>query len=55
MQPEETRDEVEINSESILSMGNLASSMESFGGITLLIDYGHCGTKTDTFRVFIIL
>lgn len=54
LQPHETRDEVEINSESMLTMGHLASKMESYGGIALVIDYGHCGTKSDTFRVFII-
>ncbi|XP_065201486.1 protein arginine methyltransferase NDUFAF7 homolog, mitochondrial [Planococcus citri] len=50
--PEETRNEIEVNSESILCMGNLASSMECYGGIALIIDYGHCGTKTDTFRAY---
>lgn len=29
----------------------MAHQLEEFGGIALIIDYGHNGDKTDTFRV----
>lgn len=50
-QEKETRDELEVSVEGLAIMELMADRMERFGGITLLIDYGHEGTKTDTFRV----
>ncbi len=32
-------------------MEYLAGLLERYGGIALVIDYGHSGDKTDTFRV----
>lgn len=32
-------------------MEYLADKLERYGGIALVIDYGHNGDKTDTFRV----
>lgn len=34
-------------------MEYLADKLERYGGIALVIDYGHNGNKTDTFRVSI--
>lgn len=32
----------------------IAARIEKEGGYSLLIDYGHDGTKSDTFRVFYV-
>lgn len=48
----EKRDHVEINLESKILIEHLTTRMKEDGGISLIIDYGHEGTKGDTFRSF---
>lgn len=48
----ENRDHLEVCPEAGILMQNLCKRMEEDGGITLIIDYGHNGDKTDTFRSF---
>ncbi|KAM9196657.1 LOW QUALITY PROTEIN: protein arginine methyltransferase NDUFAF7, mitochondrial [Mergus octosetaceus] len=52
IQPEETRDHVEVCPEAGVLIQRLASRIEKDGGAALIADYGHDGTKTDTFRGF---
>ncbi|XP_076042623.1 protein arginine methyltransferase NDUFAF7, mitochondrial [Oratosquilla oratoria] len=49
---EEKRDEIEVCPEAGVFCQELAVRMEEFGGAALIIDYGHSGDKTDTFRGF---
>ncbi|XP_071038528.1 protein arginine methyltransferase NDUFAF7, mitochondrial isoform X2 [Parasteatoda tepidariorum] len=48
----EERDHMEISPDSGILLDRILKRMEEDGGITLIIDYGHEGTKTDTFRSF---
>lgn len=48
----ESRDHVEVSFESDVIVQHIAERLESYGGFGLLIDYGHSGDKTDTFRAF---
>ncbi|POI26996.1 hypothetical protein CIB84_009254, partial [Bambusicola thoracicus] len=50
--PEETRDHVEVCPEAGVLIQRLACRIEKDGGAALIADYGHDGTKTDTFRGF---
>ncbi|XP_071595256.1 protein arginine methyltransferase NDUFAF7, mitochondrial isoform X1 [Heliangelus exortis] len=52
IQPEETRDHVEVCPEAGVIIQRLACRLEKDGGAALVADYGHDGTKTDTFRGF---
>ncbi|XP_075002733.1 protein arginine methyltransferase NDUFAF7, mitochondrial isoform X2 [Calonectris borealis] len=52
IQPEETRDHVEVCPEAGVIIQRLACRIEEDGGAALVADYGHDGTKTDTFRGF---
>ncbi|NXL83517.1 NDUF7 methyltransferase, partial [Alectura lathami] len=52
IQPEETRDHVEVCPEAGVLIQRLACRVEKDGGAALVADYGHDGTKTDTFRGF---
>ncbi|XP_040467426.1 protein arginine methyltransferase NDUFAF7, mitochondrial isoform X2 [Falco naumanni] len=52
IQPEETRDHVEVCPEAGVIIQRLACRIEKDGGAALIADYGHDGTKTDTFRGF---
>ncbi|NXO94515.1 NDUF7 methyltransferase, partial [Certhia brachydactyla] len=52
IQAEETRDHVEVCPEAGVIVQRLASRIEKDGGAALVADYGHNGTKTDTFRGF---
>ncbi|KFV97687.1 NADH dehydrogenase [ubiquinone] complex I, assembly factor 7, partial [Eurypyga helias] len=52
IQPEETRDHVEVCPEAGVIIQRLASRIEKDGGAALVADYGHDGTATDTFRGF---
>ncbi|XP_051469808.1 protein arginine methyltransferase NDUFAF7, mitochondrial isoform X2 [Apus apus] len=52
IQPEETRDHVEVCPEAGVIIQRLACRIEKDGGAALVADYGHDGTKTDTFRGF---
>lgn len=50
-QKEETREHVEVCPKAAVIAQHLATRMREDGGIGLIIDYGHSGEKTDTFRV----
>ncbi|NXC17876.1 NDUF7 methyltransferase, partial [Corythaeola cristata] len=52
IQPEEARDHVEVCPEAGVIIQRLACRIENDGGAALIADYGHDGTKTDTFRGF---
>ncbi|NWI92000.1 NDUF7 methyltransferase, partial [Pitta sordida] len=52
IQPEETRPHVEVCPEAGVIIQRLACRIEKDGGAALVADYGHDGTKTDTFRGF---
>lgn len=52
---EETRDHVEVCPEAGSIAKEIADRLESFGGFSLFIDYGHNGEKSDTLRVSIKL
>ncbi|ELW63964.1 Protein midA like protein, mitochondrial [Tupaia chinensis] len=51
-QHEETRDHVEVCPEAGVIIQELSQRIELTGGAALIADYGHDGTKTDTFRGF---
>lgn len=46
------RDYFEFSPQSGVVMEMLAERLEMFGGFALVVDYGHVGTKGDTFRGF---
>ncbi|KAH0622556.1 hypothetical protein JD844_024953 [Phrynosoma platyrhinos] len=48
----ESRDHVEVCPDAGVIIQKLAHDIEKNGGAALIIDYGHDGTKTDTFRGF---
>ncbi|KAH8292230.1 hypothetical protein KR054_007359 [Drosophila jambulina] len=50
--PGETRSCLEYSLETERQVGLLAERIEKNGGIALIMDYGHFGEKTDTFRAF---
>lgn len=50
--PKETRDHVEISPESGVLVQEMVTRLDRDGGFSLIVDYGHDGTKTDTFRAF---
>ncbi|XP_071550484.1 protein arginine methyltransferase NDUFAF7, mitochondrial isoform X1 [Panulirus ornatus] len=52
IQPEETRDEVEVSPEAAVLCGEMANRIEEDGGISLIIDYGYDGKVSNTFRGF---
>ncbi|XP_055935414.1 protein arginine methyltransferase NDUFAF7, mitochondrial-like isoform X2 [Argiope bruennichi] len=52
LQADETRTSLEVSPESGVLVQEIAARIEKEGGYSLLIDYGHDGTKTDTFRAF---
>ncbi|XP_035206215.1 protein arginine methyltransferase NDUFAF7 homolog, mitochondrial-like isoform X2 [Stegodyphus dumicola] len=51
-QPSEKHDHVEISPEIGILLNDVCKRMKEDGGITLIVDYGHYGEKTDTFRSF---
>uniref|UniRef100_UPI00398EE245 protein arginine methyltransferase NDUFAF7, mitochondrial isoform X3 n=1 Tax=Pristiophorus japonicus TaxID=55135 RepID=UPI00398EE245 len=51
-QRDDERDHVEICPEAGVIIQSLASRISEDGGAALIADYGHNGTKTDTFRGF---
>ncbi|GCC22717.1 hypothetical protein chiPu_0001105 [Chiloscyllium punctatum] len=52
IQNDDERDHIEICPEAGIIVQNLASRITEDGGAALIADYGHNGTKTDTFRGF---
>uniref|UniRef100_A0A673T321 Protein arginine methyltransferase NDUFAF7 n=1 Tax=Suricata suricatta TaxID=37032 RepID=A0A673T321_SURSU len=52
IQPDETRDHVEVCPEAGVTIQELSQRIARTGGAALIADYGHDGTKTDTFRGF---
>lgn len=50
--PEDTRTCLEYSLEAERHVDLLAKRLEQHGGISLIMDYGHLGEKTDTFRAF---
>lgn len=53
-QCDETRDHVEVCPEAGVIVQELSQRIALTGGAMLIADYGHDGTKTDTFRVRMI-
>lgn len=51
VQSDESRDHVEVCAEGGVIIQQLARRVAQHGGAALIADYGHGGTKTDTFRV----
>lgn len=52
IQADEQREHVEVCAEGGVIVQNLATRVSEDGGAALIADYGHDGTKTDTFRGF---
>ncbi|XP_069579802.1 protein arginine methyltransferase NDUFAF7, mitochondrial isoform X2 [Brachyistius frenatus] len=52
VQADERRDHVEVCAEGAVVVQQLARRIVEDGGAALIADYGHDGTKTDTFRGF---
>ncbi|XP_041037883.1 protein arginine methyltransferase NDUFAF7, mitochondrial isoform X4 [Carcharodon carcharias] len=52
IQRDDKRDHIEVCPEAGVIIENLASRITEDGGAALIADYGHNGTKTDTFRGF---
>ncbi|XP_074060055.1 protein arginine methyltransferase NDUFAF7, mitochondrial isoform X3 [Macrotis lagotis] len=52
LQPKETRNHVEVCPEAGVIIQILSERLEEKGGAALIADYGHDGTKMDTFRGF---
>ncbi|XP_048391421.1 protein arginine methyltransferase NDUFAF7, mitochondrial isoform X2 [Stegostoma tigrinum] len=52
IQRDDERDHIEICPEAGIIVQNLATRITEDGGAALIADYGHNGTKTDTFRGF---
>ncbi|XP_037100603.1 protein arginine methyltransferase NDUFAF7, mitochondrial [Syngnathus acus] len=52
VQADESRDHVEVCAEGGVIIQQLARRVSEHGGAALIADYGHDGTKTDTFRGF---
>lgn len=50
-QQDEKRQHVEVCPQGGVIIQNLANRIAEDGGAALIADYGHNGTKTDTFRV----
>lgn len=53
-QCDETRDHVEVCPDAGVIIQELSQRIALTGGAALIADYGHDGTKTDTFRVCLI-
>lgn len=49
--PDDTRKDVEVSPETDIIVNYIAERLERQGGFGLIIDYGHFGDESDTFRV----
>lgn len=52
MRSDEKRKLIEVSPESDILAEHIANRLETFGGFSLIMDYGHSGEKEDTFRSF---
>ncbi|XP_021373834.1 protein arginine methyltransferase NDUFAF7, mitochondrial-like isoform X2 [Mizuhopecten yessoensis] len=52
IQPEDPRNHLEVSPVGGVVISELAKRIAEEGGFSLIIDYGHNGDKTDTFRAF---
>lgn len=52
VQRDERREHVEVSAEAGALLQNISRRISESGGAALIADYGHDGTKTDTFRGF---
>lgn len=43
---------MEISLDTLVILEELTSRLEAYGGLAVIVDYGHDGTKEDTFRAF---
>lgn len=50
--PNEKRDHIEVSPESGVLVQEMTTRLNRDGGCSLIVDYGHNGEKTDTFRAF---
>ncbi|CAO1413002.1 unnamed protein product [Diamesa tonsa] len=50
--PNDSRNDVEVSPETDIIVNYLAERLERNGGFGLIIDYGHFGDESDTFRAF---
>lgn len=50
--PAEQREHIEVSPESGVLIQEMAGRLNRDGGCSLIVDYGHQGEKTDTFRAF---
>jgi NADH dehydrogenase [ubiquinone] 1 alpha subcomplex assembly factor 7 len=48
----DSRNHIEVSLEAVQIYEELTNRLERDGGMSLIIDYGHEGTKEDTFRAF---
>lgn len=49
---QDPRQHIEISIDALGILDNLTNRLTTCGGISTIIDYGHNGTKEDTFRAF---
>lgn len=49
---ETTRNHLEISLDALVVLDEITSRLDEYGGMAVIVDYGHDGTKDDTFRAF---
>lgn len=52
IKPDEIRNDIEVSPETAVFCGELAMRIERDGGVALIMDYGHDGKLSNTFRAF---
>lgn len=52
IEPNDAREHIERSFETLQMIEHISLRLEQYGGFALLMDYGHMGDKTDTFRAF---
>lgn len=48
----EKRDHIEVSPKTTVTVDYMSSFLVQYGGFSLIVDYGHNGDKTDTFRAY---